>query len=288
MKKLLCFLLILCAGCVPVTPEDFVKKGQRKNYDNRFESHQLFMKAIELDSTNSEVYEIAAWNICLDSINVARKLLYKSLEFDSSNAGTFFSLGEFYLKESRWGSTEDFRKRQLLDSAILFFDKAIQHDSTNSFFYYQKASSHSQHLENRRLYIMLSNESRFHEDESFKAFCKACDLGDRFACIAVFNKCSCDNKNQLKEEKSAEAKIGKDLETRVKLLAYDLFTVESSLKKDSFNAELYYEKGMIHMGFLQPDIDSLIKKEDQEFHFIASKRAFQKACSLGYRYACGD
>ncbi len=92
----------------------------------------------------------------------------------------------------------------------------------------------------------------------------------------------------MKKKKGTETYDEVNFGMKLKNLKYDLFTIESSLNKDSTNAELYYEKGMIHMGFLQPDIDSLIKKEDQEFHFIASKRAFQKACALGYRYACGD
>lgn len=283
MKFINIILLLFIISCAPVTSLDHYKKANRIRFRNETKAHMHYMKSIVLDSSNANLYYGAAWNIYPDSFELAKHLTFEGIKVDSTPEYGYYQLSSFFKSKFFSDKTPPYAKRQIIDSTLYYIDKYIQYDSTNIWSYLLKSELHRSHTFNWDLYELPFNEKLYHDNEAYLAFEKAVNIGyEPFGLIENYRLY---DTAHFKFE--AETAYVYSTEAKFNNLRMTIFNNDHYLEKDSLNDKLYFEKGLNHLEILKPEFDSCLTIEKRNYHFTQAKTAFQKACELGYKHACG-
>lgn len=102
-----------------------------------------------------------------NELKLARKFLLASLTFDETRSEVWSYLGEVSLQESKINKVID-KNNKLMD-AVFYYNKAIELDSMNNSYYFQRANC----------YYSIGDSAYLSD------YRKACNLGNSKACIII-------------------------------------------------------------------------------------------------------
>jgi hypothetical protein len=102
-----------------------------------------------------------------NELKLARRLFYASLSYEDTSPEVWGYLGDVSVQENQLNKTNISNDK--LMSAIYYYDRAIELDSMNNSFYYERANCY-----------FLIGDTAYLSD-----YRKSCNLGNSKACIAI-------------------------------------------------------------------------------------------------------
>ena len=129
-----------------------------------------------MDSSNTLAYNRLGEINLYDDFSSSKKHFLKSLSIDSNQANILYLIGQLHLNNSGAMNSNDTILSNELDTAIHWFSKAIDIDSTSGLYYYQRAYAYHYHY-----------YSEQKKDNHKNDLIKSCNLGWSTSC-EILNK----------------------------------------------------------------------------------------------------